>query len=228
MTPAILPKNYEDLKDKADKMRGLVPMVQVDICDGSFVKNRTWPFTSGKELDSDFLKILSEEEGMPFWENLDYELDLMVADSVENFDLYAKLGARSMIFHIGAVGDLRSFAEFLEGMDTYIRDSMDVGVALDLDYMPEDFFPLANYVDFVQVMGNAKIGVQGEPLEEKCLSYVRILKEKFPDLPISVDIGVNLGTAPTILSAGADRLIAGSAIFGADDIIGAIEEFKAL
>src|SRR3989338_7620319 len=126
--PAILPKNYEELKNKIALVRGVALVVQVDICDGIFVKSVTWPFPD----DQHFSAILNEEEGMPFWEEFD----------------------------------------------------------------------------------------------EKCLEHIKTLKEKFPDLIISVDGGVNFETAEEILDAGADRLVIGSAIFNTDDIIGTIENFR--
>ena len=45
--PAILPKNYEDLKNKIALVRGIVPVAQIDICDGIFVKNISWTFEVG-------------------------------------------------------------------------------------------------------------------------------------------------------------------------------------
>jgi len=53
--PAILPKNYEDLKNKIALVRGVVPLAQTDICDGVFVPSKTWPFESG--LEEHFNKI---------------------------------------------------------------------------------------------------------------------------------------------------------------------------
>lgn len=100
--PAILPKNYEDMKNKIALVRGVVPFVQIDICDGSFVQNKTWPFSTGGASDYNFQNILNEREGMPFWEDIDFELDLMVSDAVENFDIYTKLGPKRIIFHIEA------------------------------------------------------------------------------------------------------------------------------
>ena len=86
--PAILPKNYEDLKNKIALVRGIVPVVQIDICDGIFVPSKTWPFSTGGAEDYNFHRILNEEEGMPFWEDIDFEFDLMVVDAVKNFDIY--------------------------------------------------------------------------------------------------------------------------------------------
>lgn len=225
--PAILPKNYEDLKNKIALVRELVPIVQIDICDGIFVKNRTWPFAED-DYDQRFKRILNEQEGIPFWEDIDFELDLMVSDAVSNFDIYTKLGPRRIIFHIEAVGDLEEFKNFLEGIDTYTRDILELGVAINPTTDVGKIFPLVNSVDFVQVMGIEHIGVQGEEFSDKCLEHIKKLKEKFPDLIISVDGGVNGETAPKIIKAGASRLAIGSAIFNTDDIRGTIEDLKNL
>ena len=249
--PAILPKNYEDLKNKVALVRGVVAVVQVDICDGVFVKTRSWPFENTRQdlvldtrscLDIHFQKILNEEEGMPFWQDIDFELDLMVADAVENFDIYTKLGPKRIIFHLEAyiaeallppVGGSKAsadsgFKNFLEGIDKYVRDSIQVGVAINPSTPIENIFSIVPFIDFVQCMGIAKIGYQGEDFDQKCLDYIKTLKEKFPDIIISVDGGVNLETAPEIIKAGASRLVAGSAIFNTDDIIGTIERFRNL
>ena len=226
--PAILPKNYEDLKNKIALVRGVVNFAQVDICDGVFVKNMTWPFEGKASFDEHFKKILDEKEGMPFWEDVDFELDLMVADAVENFDIYTKLSPKRIIFHLEAVGDSEEFKNFLEGIDTYVRDAIKIGVAISPNMPVNDIFKLVSIIDFVQVMGIDREGIQGEDFDEKCLEQIKILKEKFPDLIISVDGGVNFETAPALISAGADRLVIGSAIFNTDDIIGTIDRFKNL
>lgn len=233
--PAILPRNYEDLKNKLSLVRHLVPMVQVDICDGIFVPNLTWPFLKRPsqdfdeyELDYHFQKILREEEGMPFWEDLEFELDLMVQDAIQNFDIYTKMGPKRIIFHLEAMPDLNEFKEFLEGMDPYVKDSIEIGIAVTTSFDLDKLSVFAGLISFFQVMGIKKIGFQGEPFNEDVLDYIKSLKEKFPDLMISVDGSVNFETAPNLLSFGADRLVIGSAIFNTDDIIETIEDFKSL
>jgi len=226
--PAILEKDYEDLKNKIALVRSVVPVVQIDLCDGIFVPFRTWPFSSGGGADEHFQRILNEQEGMPFWEDIDFELDLMVADAVENFNIYTKLGPKRIIFHIEAVGELESFLHFLEGIDMYIRDSIEIGVATNPSTPLPKIFPLISCIDFVQCMGNDKIGHKGIPLDEQVYKNIKILREKYSDLPIAVDIGVNKTTAGFLIKAGATKLVAGSAIFNTDDIIGTIEEFESL
>ena len=232
--PAILSKDYEDLKNKISLVRGVVDLVQIDICDGVYVKSLTWPFLSREmeanvneaELDYNFRKILNEEEGLPFWEDMEFELDLMVMDAVTNFDIYTKLGPKRIIFHIGAIGVLEDFQHFLEGIDHYVRDVIEIGVAISPGKSVEQIFPLINSLDFVQVMGIDHEGKQGEEFDEKCLEHIKTLKEKFPDLVISVDGAVSLENAPALVRAGASRLAIGSDIFNTDDIIGTIERFR--
>lgn len=234
--PAILEKNYEDLKNKIALVRGVVSLVQIDICDGVFAPTISWPFLSQGDDDSflenhfdeHFRRILNEEEGMPFWEDIDFELDLMVQDAVKNFDIYTKLSPKKIIFHLEAVGDLEDFRNFLEGIDPYMRDAIEIGVALNPSTSLENIFPLISYIDFAQCMGNDKIGKQGVELDEKVYDKIKELRAKYPDLPIAVDIGVNATTAPKLVAAGATKLVAGSAIFNTDDIIGTVQNFQNL
>ena len=227
--PAVLSQNYEDMKNKIALVRGIVPVVQIDLCDGVFVKNKTWPFATGGADDIYFHRIMNEEEGMPFWEDIEFELDLMVADAVENFDIYTKLGPKRVVFHVEAVGDLNEFKNFLEGMDVYIRDSIQIGLAVNVDTeISEQVFGLINHVDFVQCMGIAKIGFQGQDFDERVFTQIKKLKEKYPDLIISVDGGVNLDTAQELVEAGVERLVAGNAILRSADIRETISELENL
>ena len=127
-----------------------------------------------------------------------------------------------------AFPNFEEFKNFLEGIDPYIRDSFGIGVAINVSSSIEKIFPLITLLDFVQVMGIERIGFQGEGFSDRSLEYIKILREKYPDLVISVDGGVNLETGKMAIEAGATRLVAGSAIFSADDIIGAIDDFQNL
>lgn len=226
--PAILVKDYEEMKNKIALVRGVVPLVQIDICDGVFVPSKTWPFATGGANDVYLQQILNEQIGMPFWEDVDFELDLLVSDAVENFDIYTKLGPKKIIFHLEAFEDREEFKNFLEGMDTYIRDSIEIGISTNPDTKVEEIFPFVNIVDFVQLMGIDTIGFQNQEFDPKVLENIKILKEKYPDLKISVDGGVNKSTAPLLREAGADAIVSGSAIFNSGDIIGTIEDFRNL
>ncbi len=232
--PAILTKTYDDLKNKIALVRGVVPIVQIDICDGVYTQNYTWPFRSTGadrdilELDFHAQDILGEREGLPFWEDIEFELDLMVIDAVENFDFYMKFGPKRVVFHLEAQRDLESFRDFLEGMDMYIRETIQIGVAIKPSTPIENIFPIVPHVDFVQCMGIEKVGFQGQDFDERVLNNVEDLRKEFSEVVISVDGGVNSDTAQELIDAGADRLVMGSAIFNTSDIIGTVEMFKSL
>jgi len=234
IVPAILEKDFGEIKNKLTFLRGKASCVHLDICDGVFVPSQTWPFATGGFDDADFAKIMNEEEGLPFWTDFDFELDLMVADAVENFESYMKLGAKRIIIHLpaqaglGAQKSIEEFENFLEGLDIYVRDSVEIGLA----FKPSDDLltvsRLSHKVDFLHCMGSDNVGYQGEPFSPKALENIKFLKQSLPGIVISVDIGVNSENAESILDAGADRLIIGSAIWKDKDPIGALENFQSL
>ena len=235
IVPAILEKDFGEIKNKLIFLREKTKCVQLDFCDGVYVKTVTWPFSSRAESrdianveDADFQKILNEEEGLPYWTDFDFEFDLMVLDAVENFDIYMKLGPKRMIFHLGAQKNLEDFEHFLEGLDMYIRDSVEIGLAFKPNDDLEIVSKLSHKVDFLQCMGIDKIGMQGQEFDNKVLENIKFLKKELPGIVISVDGGVNLKNAEQILEAGADRLIVGSGIWKNGDPIGALQDFQNL
>lgn len=226
--PAILEKNYNEIKNKLGSLRERVGTVHLDFCDGVYVPSQTWPFASGGADDHDFHKILNEEEGLPYWEEFDFEFDLMVADAVENFDIYMKLGPKRMILHLSAQKDIVEFEHFLESLDMYTRDNTQIGLAFKPHDDLEVVKKLSGKVDFLHLMGSDKVGFQGEQFSEQALENIKILKQELPGVIISVDIGINLENAPDILDAGAERLCIGSSIWKNGDPLGALQDFQEL
>lgn len=228
IVPAILEKDFGAIKNKLAFLRERVKRAQIDFCDGIFTPSQTWPFASGGFSDADFQKIMNEEEGLPFWQDFDFEFDLMVIDAMKNFYIYMKLGPKRIIFHLGAQKNIEEFEHFLDGIDMYIRDSVEIGIA----FKPSDDLSivskLSHKVDFLQCMGIEKIGFQGQEFSEKAIENIKYLKENLSGVVISVDGGVNLENAENILNAGADRIAVGSGIWKSGDPIGALENFQNL
>ncbi|MBI5133768.1 MAG: hypothetical protein HZA81_00030 [Candidatus Taylorbacteria bacterium] len=231
--PAILPKSYDELVEKIGLAAGYAPVIQIDVCDGGYVPNRTWPYLKGTAPESDqiFSAIVSQESAFPHWEETDFEFDLMVRGAFEKIPDFISAGASRIIVHKGSVSD----AELSSILKDYGKESEELGpfgVALGIALMPGDspeaIKDIVSRVHFVQVMGIEKIGYQGQAMSQRAVELVRALKATYPGLPVSVDGGVNQETAPLLIEAGADRLVVGSALFGADDFIGTLEEFKAL
>ncbi len=103
--PAIMPKSYEDLAEKMGLFAGVVPLVQLDIMDGKFVPARTWPYYPGEQH---FTQIIAEDEGMPEWEFVDFEADLMVENPEEVISNWVSAGARRIIVHVESMTDFET------------------------------------------------------------------------------------------------------------------------
>jgi len=225
ITPAVLVKDFDELKEKLSKFVNNTKMVQIDFCDGKFVPSVTWPM--GRNDAESVDAILNEEDGLPFWEQLDFEFDLMVLNAHKQFDFFTRLGAKKIIFHLEAETE-DSFKEFLESLDPYFKDNIGIGIAINTTTDIKKLEPFINLVDFVQCMGIERIGFQGEPFDERVLGQVKSLRLKYPELEIVVDAAVNINNAPLLVEAGANRLVVGSALLQSFDIRETIKEFEKL
>lgn len=214
--PAILVEDYEQLRAQLSRVASLVKVVQIDMCDGKFTPHATWPMQAGDE--SSVQGILNEEEGLPYWDYVDFEFDLMIINAHEQFEFFTRLGAKRLVFHLEAEGDTDKFKEFLEGIDMYTRENIEIGVAINNTTDVAKLGKIISSVDFVQCMGIEHIGLQGEPFDERVLNQISSLRATYPELIISIDGSVNEKTAPLLVKAGANRLIVGSALMSSLDI----------
>ena len=223
-----MPRNFKDLRERMSLVSGFVPLVQIDVMDGVFVPNKSWPYI--KKPDPDFLKILNEENSFPYWEELFFEVDLMVSNPAVLVPEWITAGTKRLIVHIESVSDPRPVFEKIKNL-LPVRNSFlytEIGVAINPDTPNEKLEPVMEYVDFVQFMGIAKIGFQGQVFDERVFGKISGLRVNRPNVIISVDGGVNLDTVPELIKAGANRLVAGSAIFERDDVAVTIEKFFGL
>lgn len=206
--PAIMPQGLDDLNEKVGAIRGHAKVVQLDIMDGKFVQAKTWPYFHSN--DRFFQALQNEEAGLPYWEDVDYEIDLMVEHPDQHIDQWLALGPKRIVLHIES---LLHPEESLKKLSE-IRSIVEIGLSFDDDYEVSNLDNYLELVDFVQVMGIDEIGVQGGPFEPRVLYNITYIREKFPDMPISVDGAVNPDTIQKLRDAGATRFVAGSAIYG--------------
>jgi pentose-5-phosphate-3-epimerase len=75
-------------------------------------------------------------------------------------------------------------------------------------------------------MGSDDLGKHGVELENTAVEKIKEIKENFPETKIAIDIGVNLETKDELLSAGAEKLICGSAILDAENLHEIFEELS--
>lgn len=216
--PAIMPDSYDDLADKVARVSSAVPLVQIDVMDGKFVQSRSWPY---KKPDVSFERILTEDLGLPQWDTIDYEVDLMVSKPLEEVEKWFAAGAARVIVHIESMPDPKPIFEKYKG-------SLVVGLAIGTETPLDTIIPFLGEAGFVQFMGIKNIGFQGEMLDPGVLPRITRLRDSYPDLIISIDGGVTLDNARTLLAAGVNRLVSGSAIYESVNVIETIEQFKSL
>ncbi len=212
--PAIIPENLEDLREKADRVRAYVSTVQVDIMDGEFAPSKSWPYNNLGQFE-DLVK-----ERKPLLGSLPYEVDMMIEKPEEVTDQWMKLGARAIIIHIDST-------EMLDDIISRAKEkSVDVGIALRPYTDNEVLERWIPDINFVQFMGNQRIGYHGVELDENVIRKIRDIREKHKNLIISIDIGVNFKTATKLIEAGANKLVSGSTIFNANNIRDAIQKLQ--
>ncbi len=220
--PAVMPNHFDDIEASAALVKNSVTTIQLDLMDGKYVSEKTWPFYYS--TDYDLTNLLNEDGQLPFWEEVNYELDLMVTRPEESLDTWLHVGASRVIFHYASINNWKLIKE----IDPGIRNFIEIGCAITIHDDLPDIIELIkeNTFDFIQVMGIAHIGYQGEPFEESIIEIIDVLKNTFPDLIISVDGGVSLDTVGPLADGGVTRFVSGSAVFAhgsADENIEALK-----
>lgn len=213
--PAILSTSFDEITSQLSMVVDRVPLVQIDIVDGFAAKNISWPYhKTGKPIDFAFKDIVAGDKAMPYWDKLDYEIDLMVANPVHFMDDWLAIGPKRIIVHLGTLKDPVQILTDLQ----YLRPDIEIGLALRRTDGPEVIAELLPLIDCIQCMGIAHIGLQGLPFDETVFEQIRTLRAAYPELVISVDGGVSVNTIKQLEDAGANRFVAGSAIFGKGEV----------
>ncbi len=213
--PAIIPSSYQELAQKMAQVKGAVRRVQVDVLDGLYTETpASWPY-NGTGADA-WQGLIEQKEGLPYWETLDYEIDMMVKEPEEKMEAWIAAGATALIVHI----------ESTDQIETIIMRAKERGVEIGLALKPstdiERLAPWVEHINFIQCMGNDTIGAQGLSLDPRVVGKIEDIRARFPGSMIGVDIGVNEETIGPLAHAGASHLVSGSAVFMSDDVRAAI------
>lgn len=209
VVPAIIPHTKEQLTEEIRKVASFAQLVQIDITDGVFVPTRTWPY-NGRDADY-FEKLKSEEEGWPRWEDVEFEIHLMVKNPEEVLMDWIHTGATTIVAHIEATNDFQKI------IDVCRENSVSIGVAIKPSTDNSLLTPIVHQVDFIQVMGNDLLGKHNIPLDSKAVEKIKSLRNLYPERIIAIDIGVNEETENILLDAGASKLISGGAILNSSN-----------
>lgn len=207
--PAIIAKNFRELKKKIKKVERYCDWVQLDIIDGKFAPNFTW------QEPKDLKKIKT---------NLKIEVHLMIENPSETAEKWLKNGAKRVIFHWESLGK-KPKEEFLKIKEKARKLKGEVGIALNLETPWQKIEKLIPQLDMVLLMA-VHPGFSGQSFSEEVLLKIKSLRQKYFNVKIGVDGGINLKTGKKCLEAGADILVSGSYLFESKNIGKAIKKLK--
>ena len=143
------------------------------------------------------------------------------------------LGATRLTLHAESVADLSPLiASFRRhyggGADLALSSLVSFGLALNIASDTAIIEPYLADIEYVQFMGIARIGAQGEAFDRRVLEKIRAFRAQHPAVAVQVDGGVSLQTAKELLPLGVSNLVVGSAILSAADPSGAVAAFETL
>lgn len=223
ITPAILPNFFSEVKENIEKIHRVARLVQIDFCDGTYVKNKTWGYNNhDREI---FQNLINEQYELPYFDEIDYEFDLMISKPDADLEKFIAMGPKNIILHYKS---LQNPVDFFDNLSPIIREHIKFGCAFENNISVDEILEIIPKVDFIQIMGIDHIGIQGEPFSERSIELIKKVREQNSDIEISVDGGVNENTILNIKNAGANRVAVGSAIFKDFDPINSYANLKSL
>ncbi|KFI72611.1 ribulose-phosphate 3-epimerase [Bifidobacterium minimum] len=208
IAPSILSADFCNLQRDLDAI-ATADLVHVDVMDHHFVPNLT--------LGEPIVKRICEVTDLPV------DVHLMIEDPDRWAPEYARLGAASVSFHMGAAHAPVRLA----------RQLHDMGCKACFAVRPaepvEPIFDILDEFDMILVM-TVEPGFGGQKFLDNQMGKVRRLRDEITrrglSTSIQVDGGVSASTASVVAQAGADVLVAGSAVYGSGDPRTAIADIR--
>ncbi|MEK7586685.1 MAG: hypothetical protein AAB453_02335 [Patescibacteria group bacterium] len=204
--PAIIGKNFGEVRDKIETVGELTNWLHLDIADGKFVADKSWSVPDDLNEIKNRVKI---------------EVHLMTEQPEEMMTDWVSVADR-IIVHPESTDHLAEIVDSVKSTPSKLGFALLMNSDLNL------VEPYIANLDVIQLMSINELGHHGEPFEEKVLERIKTLRVKYPNVKISVDGGINLATGKKCLDAGASQLVVGSALWQAPDLIDELQKFQNL
>ena len=200
ISPSMLAADFLHLEKDVRMVNEYAALFHLDIMDGTFVPNISFGFPIVEAIASIAEKPL--------------DVHLMIVNPDNYVDRFAKVGANMLSFHLNAT---ENPAQVLT--DIHQKD-MKAGLVINPDIPVESLFPYLHQCDFVLLM-SVFAGFGGQKFIESTYDRIRTLKAEIDrqglDVKIEIDGGVCPDNAKKLIEAGAEILVAGSAVFKAEN-----------
>lgn len=210
IAPSILSADFSNLLEDIKKVeRAGVDMLHVDIMDGHFVPNIT--------IGPLVLNSIKDKTSLPF------DVHLMIEEPLKYAQRFKDAGADIISFHAEVVHDIDSTVKQIKklGIRTAVSINPKTPLSLILSHLDE--------IDMVLLM-TVNPGFAGQAFMPEVLPKIKELRkfisEHKLDIDIEVDGGINLETAKEAVKAGANVIVAGSAVFNAKDPEDEVKKIK--
>jgi ribulose-phosphate 3-epimerase len=200
--PSLYAADFARLGEQIEELLGAGCRVfHFDVGDGHFVE----PITAGPVVLQSIAPLVHEAGGV-------LDCHLMVDNPLRHFPQIARAGGDSATFHYEVVDDVPGAVAAAREHD------LQVGVAFTPESEPEEVAAVAGDADLVLCMSILP-GYSGQKFMPEAVDRIRRLRAALPDhVYVQVDGGIDHQTIGRAYDAGARLLVAGSAIFGRDDL----------
>ncbi|MBQ7697171.1 MAG: ribulose-phosphate 3-epimerase [Paludibacteraceae bacterium] len=210
IAPSILSADFGELKQEIERInRSEADLFHVDVMDGTFVPNISFGFP--------IMETLRKYAEKPL------DVHLMIVHPEKYVERFCDAGAWSVGFHLEAVEDPMPILALIRNKN--VRTCLTINPDIDVHRLD----PYLGEVDMILLM-SVFAGFGGQKFIPETLDKIRYVRSKITrrNLPtlIEVDGGVNQKNAGDIFAAGADILVAGSAVFHSDNPAAAIAAMK--
>ena len=200
IAPSVLSADFLHLEKDVDTVNRYADILHFDVMDGVFVPNISFGFP--------VIEAISKKAEKPM------DVHLMIVKPERYVERFAQAGASMISFHLNATEDPAAVLAQIKGL------GVKAGLVINPDIPVESLFPYLKDADFILLM-SVFAGFGGQKFIEDTYDRIRTLRAEMERqghvIPIEVDGGVSAANAAALAEAGAEILVAGSAVFKSDD-----------